>query len=266
MKRLIRLLACSMFFHLFATTGANAALMSNAVLMFDSSVYGTGSEAGLVVGGTFFSFDIDNNGDIELWERTGMTPYQGILLGTAQSAYGSHSGFPDGTETPSIDAPWSFFANTGMHLSNSPVNVVSSTGNMAYLDMSGWGMTWNGIPTIPFGSGSWGSNPEGQAVVTCDVDCSIGDRFSLYYTATVPVGHWSGFGGVRYRLGLDGNASLANQPVGLAQAASFSDSDPGMVLRGTIAAPVPLPLSLWLFVSGLAGLTGIARVRGRRNS
>ena len=264
MKHSIRLLVCSALLQVFATTGVNAALMSNAVLMFDSSVYGTGSEAGLVVGGTFFSFDIDNNGDIELWERTGMTPYNGIQLGTAQPASGSHSGSPDGTESPSIDAPWSFFGNTGMHLSNTPVNVLSSTGNMAYLDMSGWGMVWNGIPTVPFGSGSWGSNPEGQAVVTCDVDCAIGD--SLYYTATVPLGEPSGFGGVRYRLGLDGNASLANQPTGLAQAAAFSDSDPGMVLTGTIAAPVPLPLSLWLFVSGLAGLMGAARIRGRRNS
>jgi hypothetical protein len=144
-----------------------------------------------------------------------------------------------------------------MHYSNTPVNVISSSGNVAYLDMSGWGITWNGIPSIPFGSGAWGSNPDGQAVVTCDVDCAIGDRFSLYYTAAVPDGDPSGFGGVRYRLGLDGTPQYASQELGFAQVTSFGDSDPGMVLRGTITA-VPLPLPIWLFMSGLLGLIGTA--------
>lgn len=254
MKTVSRFLACSFLCQLFAITGVNAALAPDAVLMFDSSIYGTGTEAGMVVGGTFFSFDMDGNGDIELWERTGMTPYNGIQLGTAQPASGSHSGLPDGTESPSIDTPWAFFANTGMHYSNMPVNVISASGNVAYLDMSGWGITWNDI-SLPFGSGAWGSNPEGQAVVTCDVDCAIGDRFALYYTATIPDGDPSGIGGLRYRLGLDGDPQNTNQSLGFAQTASFNDSDPGMVLTGTIApAAVPLPLPIWLFMSGLLGL------------
>lgn len=244
----------------FVATNVHAVLLSNAVLMFDSPVYG-GTYGTDVVGGTFFSFDIDNDGDIAYWERFGMEPNEGIVLGTSQAASGSHSGVPDGTESYSIDKPWSFFANTGMHLSNTPVTVLNASGNYAELDMSGWGITWNGIPNIPFGSGSWGSNPEGRAVVTCDIDCSIGDRFTLYYTATVPIGDPSGFGGVRYRLGLDGSAGTAPSSV-YYQAASYNDSDPGMAIYGTISAPlspVPLPAPIWLFGSGLLGLVGMAR-------
>ena len=149
-----------------------ASLASDATLLFDPSIEGCPSggippncDLGLypvIVGGTFFSFDINGNNDIELEERFGMTPENGITLGVAQPASGSHMGQPDGSEIFSIDQPWQFFANTGMHQSNSPVTIISddNAGNVL-LDMSGWGITWNGIPNIPFGSGSWGSNPEG---------------------------------------------------------------------------------------------------------
>ena len=197
-----------------------ASLASDAVLLFDPSVEGCPSGgsppncdfglAPVIVGGTFFSFDINDNGNIELNERIGMIPHNGIKIGIAQPASGSHSDPPDGTEVIDIDEPWQFFANTGMHLSNSPVSVVSDDGaGNVLLNMSGWGITWNGIPEIPFGSGSWGSNPEGQAILTCSTNCSLGDSFTLFYTATVPDGHSSGFGGVRYRLGFDGAGGVA---------------------------------------------------------
>jgi len=245
----------------------HASLASDATLLFDPSVEGCPSggtppncDFGLypvIVGGTFFSFDINGNNNIELEERFGMVADNGIKIGTAQPASGSHSGVPDGTELSDIDTPWQFFANTGMHLSDSPVSIVSddNAGNVL-LNMSGWGITWNGIPKIPFGSGSWGANPEGQAILTCSTDCSFGDAFTLFYTAAVPLGDGSGFGGVRYRLGFDGGLTAATSSV---SAAEFLDDDPGAVLTGVIGSAVPIPPAIWLFGSGLLGLVGMAR-------
>lgn len=250
-----------------------ASLASDATLLFDPSVEGCplggippNCDFGLapvIVGGTFFSFDINGNNNIELEERFGMTPENGITIGVAQPASGSHPGQPDGSEIFSIDQPWQFFGNTGMHQSNSPVSIVSddNAGNVL-LDMSGWGITWNGISNIPFSSGSWGSNPESQAVLTCSVDCATGDTFSLYYTAMVPIGDPSGFGGVRYRLGFDGGLAIASlSSAGLSESVGFLDDDPGAVLSGVIGSSsvVPVPGAIWLFGSGLIGLIGFAR-------
>ena len=251
------------------SSNLHASLASNATLLFDPSIEGCPSggtppncDGGLnpvIVGGTFFSFDINGNNNIELTERFGMVADNGIKLGTAQPASGSHSGAPDGTELSDIDEPWQFFGNTGMHLSNAPVTISSddNAGNVT-LDMSGWGITWNGIAEITFGSGSWGSNPEGKAILTCSLDCSLGDAFTLFYTATVPIGHGSGFGGVRYRLGFDGGVTALTSSV---SASGFSDDDSGAVLSGVIGAgsAVPIPPVIWLFSSGLLGLAAMAR-------
>ena len=84
-----------------------ASLASDAVLLFDPSIEGCPSGgtppncdlglAPVIVGGTFFSFDIDGNNNIELWERFGMVAQDGIKIGTAQPASGSHDGPPDGS-------------------------------------------------------------------------------------------------------------------------------------------------------------------------
>ena len=250
-----------------------ASLASDATLLFDPSIEGCPSggtppncdndQYPVVVGGTFFSFDYNGNGNIELSERSSMIAQDGIKIGVAQPASGSHTGLPDGSETYSIDQPWHFFANTGMHQSNSPVTIFSddNAGNVL-LDMSGWGITWNDIPNIPFGSGSWGANPESQAILTCSVDCSFGDTFTLYYTAMVPINDPSNFGGVRYRLGFDGGlASASLSSVGVSETVGFLDDDQGAVLSGVIGSStvVPVPAAFWLFGSGLLGLIGVAR-------
>lgn len=248
-----------------------ASLASDAVLLFDPSIEGCPSGgtppncdlglAPVIVGGTFFSFDIDGNNNIELWERFGMVAQDGIKIGTAQPASGSHDGPPDGSELFSIDQPWQFFGNTGMHLSTSPVLIASddNAGNVL-LDMSGWAITWNNID-ITFGSGSWGSNPESQAILTCSSDCATGDTFTLYYTASVPNGDPSGFGDVRYRLGFDGGLASSLLLTASAEVVGFSDDDPGLVLSGVIgsSSAVPVPAAVWLFGSGLLGLIGLAR-------
>ncbi|MBZ0073032.1 MAG: VPLPA-CTERM sorting domain-containing protein [Gammaproteobacteria bacterium] len=162
----------------------------------------------------------------------------GLVLGTTQSASGSHSGVPNGSEVEGIDNAWAFFGNTGLHLSTSNTNVLSASGNTATADFSGWSVSWNGIAVIPMGSGAWNGNAEGVANITCGVDCTAGDTYTLTYSATVPAGDPSNFGNTRYLLNLVGTIS-----------------------GGDITAPavIPVPAAVWLLGSGLIGLVGVAR-------
>jgi len=197
-----------------AGAGAQAALVNGSALTI-----GTGSEFGMEVSPGFVL-------------NTPITGLNGIVLGTVQPASGSHSGPPNGTESPNIDQAWLFFGNTGMHQSTAATNVLSASGDTATIDFSGWGVTWNGLANIPMGAGAWDGNPEGVAEVTCGVDCSNGDTYTLTYSGTVPDGDPSNFGGVRYSL----------------------------TTTGTVSA-VPIPAAAWLFGSAALGVAGLARRR-----
>jgi len=219
-----------------------AALLSTAVLNFDAPVI----EDGLVVAGSNFGVDFTNDGTIELAERTGLVSNDGLILGLVQ---------PASVTEPGIDQPWLFFGNEGIHQTTSAVTIISDdgAGNVA-LDFSGWAVNWNGLD-IGLGGSSWGSNADGVAIMTCAVDCSEGDAFTLFYTATVTEG---AFIGVRYRLGFDsGSLSASEAPLSAAEVVE----DPGVIATGTIGASavVPVPAAVWLFGSGLLGLVGIAR-------
>ena len=170
-----------------------------------------------------------------------ITGFNGIVIGTTQTATGSHGGAPNGSESPNIDNAWRFFGNTGMHLTTAPVNVLSGSGNSATLDFAGWSVTWNGIPVIPMGSGAWNGNAEGVAQVTCGSNCADGDSYSLMYSATVPEGDPSNFGGVQYLLSLTGTITGGD--------------------LFTSGGEVPVPAAAWLLGSGLVGLVGVARRR-----
>ena len=224
----------------FAAMGASSAVTATT-LNFDAGVttctyHGTC----FVKSGSYFGMDTNGSGSVTPNERTALAQNDGIVLGTAQAASGSHSGAPDGSETAGIDAAWGFFGNTGLSYTSSPTNVLSQSGNTATIDMSGWTVAWNGIASIPMGAGAWGANADGVADITCGVDCGDGDTYTLAYTATVPMGDPSGFGGVGYDLFFTGTIS-----------------------GGAITAPaaVPVPAAVWLFGSGLVGLAGVARRR-----
>ncbi|WJW75207.1 VPLPA-CTERM sorting domain-containing protein [Thiohalobacter sp. IOR34] len=191
--------------------------------------------------GSWFSMDADGSGSVSDSEKTPIAPFNGVIVDgvTTQAASDSHSGEPDGSENPDIDDPWSFFGNTGMHQTTSPISVVSNDGaGTVELDFTGWDVTWNGIASIPMGGDTANfASDTGIAVMTCGVDCGDGDTFVLDYAAHVPLGDASGFGGVAYALHLEGTIS------------------------GTLPAvsAVPVPAAVWLFGSGLVGLVGVAR-------
>ena len=119
---------------------------------------------------------------------------------------------------PNIDQEWVFFGNIGVHQTTTPVTILTDDGaGNVTLGFSGWDVSWNAIPSIPLGNGG---NPEGIAIMTCyenlallvQGDCSFGDEYVLEYTAIVPPGDPSGFGGVPYRLHMEGTVSRTNEP------------------------------------------------------
>lgn len=220
---------------------AHAALASYATLQFTSGVntcIGTDifpdcPNGRTVTSGSYFSFDYNGNEKLDYDERNAITLLNGIILNTSQPAYGSHTGEPIGIEGPNIDAPFNFFGNTGMHQTTSPVTILSDDGSgHVLLNFSGWNMLWTGVESIPLGGDLARISDTGMATVTCNLDCSHGDTFTLAYTAHVRTGDPSGLGGIRY----------------------------GLHMEGVINA-VPVPTAVWLFGSGLIGLASVAQRR-----
>ena len=218
------------------STSASAALATGSTLNFNSGVTTTSiSSTQFVKSGSYFGMDRSGDNEVSASERIALVQNDGLFIGQSQLATGSHTGAPDGTESPGIDKPWGFVGNTGMSLTISPVNIIEDdgAGNVA-LDFSGWGVTWNGLGFVPLGSGAWQPGFfDGVARVSCSVDCSDGDSYTLDYSAKVPVDCGGcGFENVKYALHLEGTISS-----------------------------VPVPAAIWLFGSGLLGLAGIARRR-----
>ena len=214
----------------FSTGASHAALTNSSVLNFDSGVTTCNDGICTVPAGSYFGIDTDGNGEVIASERTSIVQNDGLILGSIQAASGGHSGPPDGTESPGIDAAWDFYSNTGLHFTTSATNVLSASGNTATIDFSGWHITWNDIAAISMGGGAWAGNADGVAVVSCAVDCAAGDTYTLDYSATIQEGDPSGLGGIAYQLHLVGTVS-----------------------------EVPVPAALWLFGSGLLALAGFSR-------
>lgn len=206
-----------------------AALPIDPVLNFNSGVQtcllGAGTPPDnctyvvVVETGSYFGMDTNGNGSVISSERTPLVTNDGLKIGSIQSASGTHSGAPDGTESPGIDQAWAFFANTGLHFTASNSSALSNNGTGSEtIDMSGWRVTWNGIEAINMGSGAWEAyanngnavNPDGVGILTCGNTCEDGDTFVLEYSATVPLGDPSGFGGVAYNLYLEGTIGTFN--------------------------------------------------------
>jgi len=211
---------------------ANAALTTSATLDFTLGTvavtcnYGTTPPCNKTtysvsdIVGSYFTMDTNGNG-VENNEKTPIGSLNGIHIGTTQAAGGSHSGGVNGTESPNIDAPWTFFGGTGMHQTTSPITVVTGSGTTKALDMSGWNVTWNGIPSIPL-------TQIGGALIFCSTaSCSDSSTYTIDGSFHV---NGAGFTTVAYTVHLEGHVSN-----------------------------IPVPAAVWLFGSGLMGLIGIAR-------
>ena len=221
-----------------SAVSSEAALSSSALLAFDSGVpiYDTFGNI-IDMQGSYFSVDTNGDGIFTAFESIAISPGTdgGLLLGQAQLASIPSTSTLDGTEIAPFDSPWLFLGQYGAHQSTSPVTISSDDGNgNVLLDFSGWGATWNGIPNINLGGDSINFSDTGLATVSCALDCSEGDIFTLDYTAHVPLSDQTGFAGVYW----------------------------GIHLEGVVSA-VPVPAAAWLFGSGLIGLVGLA---GRKKS
>ncbi|MCW9014350.1 MAG: Ig-like domain-containing protein [Gammaproteobacteria bacterium] len=177
---------------------AQAALPANAVLNFTSGVgscqaggtypacnYG----ATTVLTGSYFAMDLNTPiGVFAEEERTLIeTAGTGVTLDTAQVA-------------GAIDLDWSFGGNLGRHLTLNALAYTSTGSNTYNINMAGWTVNWGTEGNIDMGAGA-------AAVLTCAVDCTIGDTFTLDYTAVVPTGSFSG---INYQLYLEGTIGVDN--------------------------------------------------------
>jgi hypothetical protein len=191
--------------------------------------------------GSWFAMDTNGNSKISGVEKIALSQgSQGLIIGMATSPGASHAGMPTGGDTNGITAPWSFFANTGSEYTT--IGITGST--EAGLNMSGWTVTWNGIPSIPLGSGAWGagfSNGVGNFVW----NGTYGSFYTLDYHATVPLGDPSGFGGVQYALHLEGCGPMT------------ADGNEGVVCA------IPEASTYAMMLAGL-GLLGVAVRRRNR--
>lgn len=169
--------------------------------------------------GSYFAMDFNGDGNFGIDERTAIAPGPsgGIIIGVPQPATGSHMGCPDGTENPGPDMPWCFFGNTGMHQTATVPVTDNGNGTLSFI---GWGVTWNGIPNIPMGGDPVNFPVDtGNAIIICSHNpCQVGDTYTLDYTAHVPLGDPSGFGGVHYQLHLEKDSGIPQLTISLSVA------------------------------------------------
>lgn len=131
-----------------------------------------GLTSGSDIVGSYFSMDVNNDGNIGIFEKTPIGSFNGLVIGVPQPAANSHSSGINGSEIPNIDSPWVFFGNTGMHQTSAPVTVLSDFGSVKHLDMSGWNIHWNGLSPIPMVG-------TGDAVLACDANCDPEEDYVL---------------------------------------------------------------------------------------
>lgn len=219
---------------LLAAIGATACLETQAAALNNGNVlsiatgvytYDADGYPANITSGSYYGVDTNGNNNIEGVEKTQLAQgTTGLVIGV--------------TSIPGeVTAPDTFFGNTGYWMFT-----IAPTGSTeAGLNMGGWNWPWNGIPSIPLGTGAW--QPGNCAALGCagytftnsigrlQWDGVYGHAYTLDFASTVPVGDPSGFGGVQFYTHLEG------------------------------AVAVPEPTPALLFVVALPILFGLARKR-----
>ena len=110
--------------------------------------------------------------------------------------------------TQSNIATWTYYDGTGSsYTSGTGISILSASGDTATVNMSGWKISWTVTMNIPLGDLAWSTGyTDGVGNITCAAGsgCAVGSAYTLTYTATVPFGDPTGFGGVKYYLELHG--------------------------------------------------------------
>lgn len=191
---------------------------------------------GQSVTGSYFVMDLNNDFRAQYSEVIALSQgTTGLTIGTPIAGGVYHTGAPVAGDTGPIVASWSFNGGTGTNYVSNAGGVTGGTGG---LNMSGWGVSWSGVPAIPMGGGTWtpdnSGNPAfamtnlptsgfGEGSASFSWDGVYGHSYNLFYTATVPLGDPSNFGGTHYALRLTGVVNAAPVP----EASTY-----GMMLAG----------------------------------
>jgi len=171
--------------------------------------------------GSYFVMDTNGNGP-EPSEKTPIESNNGIVFGTgAQPASGSHTGPIDGTESPNIDNPWTFFGGTGMHQTTG----TTTDNDDGTIDLP-WNVTWNGIASIPMNPVDAQIPPvPSPTTLTCN-PAACSDTSSYTIDGQFHVGG-AGFTSVAYFLHLEGSVALPGAvPVAVDDAAKTIANNP----------------------------------------
>lgn len=199
---------------------AHAVALNNGdVLTIDAGGGGYGIGAAT---GSFFVMDLDGDSKAQ-WANIiklsqGTT---GITIGALGGAGNAHAGPPVGADANSgaIFDSWLFNGSTGTnYVSGTPIT--GSTGTNG-INMGGWFVNWSTVTGIPMNTGAW--NMQGtlssaggytgtitgttNGMANFSWDGVYGNAYTLDYTATVPAGDASGFGGTQYALHLTGTVN-----------------------------------------------------------
>ena len=280
--------------------GAQANLGTSAVLEFDpgivTCVFNLGTPpdnctyATLINttgAGSYFGMDVNGSGTISKTERTAISMHDGVHMGVAQPASGTHSGAPFGAAN---NYQATNFVQVGQTSLYSPIylagdgtdpNNTTTDTSQAYVatttEVPGIDEPWNFF-------GGTGMHFTSSPIIVIDNDVNGDGGFTKTLDFSGWGVTWNGIAAINMGSGNhsggagDGLATITCSDVSCSQSSTFMLdyfaavplNDPsgfggvqyalhleGQV-GGTVSA-VPVPAAVWLFGSGLIGLIGIAK-------
>ena len=225
--------------HAFSLNTGDTLTINTGVPVFTTTGTGTSSSPLVttqtnVNPGSWFGMDTSGDGAIQGTEKTALSAVNspGIVIGANTSTPGPYTTDASlvGSAGPIVDS-WGYYGATGTNFST-----VAITGTNTSIDLSGWHVAWNNVPSIDMGGNAWGTGYT-SGVGKLVWDGVYGHTYKLDYHAAVPSTS-SVFPNVKYALHLEGVVNAA--------------------------APVPEASTYGMMLAGL-GLVGFA-VRRRKSA
>ncbi|MBI3187760.1 MAG: hypothetical protein HYZ31_07885 [Gammaproteobacteria bacterium] len=165
--------------------------------------------------------DVNYNNSVDNYEKVAISGLSGIRIGYTSAPF-------------EVDT-WRFSNIAGSHYTP----VIPITGDTEVgLNFSGWRVFWNDAEVQDFQNEAW-------QPTNCDI---VSGCSGMVFQSEVANFQWSGVYGDTYQL-------WYTEKTGTWDTIGYL-----VYLTGTVEA-VPVPASVWLFISGLAGLIGIAKRR-----